>query len=804
MIGILMNLRGSAIALLLTNVLLLNNLIGQTSEPCGLDYMTKKYYLEHPDKVQSIEQTRIKLESQIDAQQSISAKTGVVYTIPVVVHVLHEFGSENISDAQIHDAIAVINADFNMLNGDISQVVSSFQGIIGDAEIEFQLAQKDPNGNCTNGIDRIVTPLTTGAHDNAKLNQWAPNKYLNIWVVKSIDNGGSGGIVAGYAYFPFLAANDPTVDGVMVAHNYFGSIGTAQNEDGRTLTHEVGHYLNCYHPWGNLYSIGDQQACNDPDGDWVSDTPKTIGSNSSCNTSSTTCGTLDNVQNYMDYATCTRMFTAGQVSRMRTALTSGVASRSNLWSSSNLTATGTDGNNNLCEADFEVDYKNVCSGGTVNFTDLSYHGQNSWNWSFSIGTPSSTTTQNPSLTINDLGYVDVSLTVGDGSTSITGSKNGFMRAHSAIGKYIPASEGFEGASIPNFSWEIENYPEDSRKWEQYFGASSSGSACIYLNNNGSTEGSIDEFISETYDLSVLSSGAITFDYAYAQVTGSEQDRLTIFISTDCGQTWNTRGVLIGSNMTTGGSNSSNYIPSSSEWATETVNLFAPDLDEGFMVKFSFLSDAGNNIFIDNILIDGTFDQDPVLHLPHDGELNVADNVIIDWRAVKDVDQYEYEIDDSPGFNSGNVITGTTNYISPDPSNADTRFQTSGLTHGQKYWWRVRTVTGGTSSSWSDTWDFTVSASGVGITELNESFETKIFPNPSFLESNLQIELRRTGRLKVQIYDALGKLIETIWSNKLLNAGEHNLRINTKNLNSGVYYVVIENNSKSERLKLLVE
>ncbi|MCI5057940.1 MAG: M43 family zinc metalloprotease [Flavobacteriales bacterium] len=795
MIGIVKNV--NVLKTLLCVIIFSQYANSQTTETCGQYQMTQRFYDEHPDLIPIIEQNRLKLE-QHTAQDL--AKSGVVYTVPVVVHVLHECGSENISDEQIHDGLRVLNEDFRKQNADISQVVSSFQGIADDAEIEFKLAQKDPNGNCTNGIDRILTSLTTNAHDNAKLNQWPQNKYLNIWVVKSIDNGGSGGITSGYAYFPFLAAADPSVDGIMIAHNYMGTIGTS-NDDGRTLTHEAGHYLNIYHPWGNQGGIGDPNNCNDPNGDFVNDTPVTIGNNSSCNTASVTCGSLDNVQNYMDYASCTRMFTMGQVTRMRSAITSGTASRNNLWSSSNLTATGLDANH-LCQGDFEVDYKNVCSGSTVNFSDASYNNPTTWNWSFSVGTPSSTSIENPSLTINANGYVDVTLTVGDGTNTVTETKNGFMRVHNGVGRYIPFSEDFEGSSIPNFTWERDGYPEDSKIWEQSFAAANSGSASIYLNNFGADIGSKDEFISETFDLSVLSAGFISFDYAYAQVTGSEQDRLEISISTDCGQTWNSRGVLLGSNMATATPKTSSFVPSSQEWANESVTLFTPDFDEGFAVKFTFYSEGGNNIYIDNIQIDGTFKADPVLHLPDDGALNVADNVTIDWKAVKNVDQYEYQIDVSPGFNSGGVITGTTNYIGVDPANSDTEFETSGLTHGQKYWWRVRSITGGSPSNWSNSWDFTVSANGVGIDEISASFTTSLYPNPSSESSVLEINLRRDETISVNIFNALGEHVTNLWQTKYLNAGLHNITIDTKLLKSGLYFITIENGHEEERLKLL--
>ena len=104
-----------------------------------------------------------------------------VRIIPVVFHIVHNYGQENISDAQVLDAVRILNEDFRKLNPDTASIVPAFQSIAADCQIEFRLANIDPNGNCTNGIDRIVSPLTENADDFAKLNPWPEDQYLNIW-----------------------------------------------------------------------------------------------------------------------------------------------------------------------------------------------------------------------------------------------------------------------------------------------------------------------------------------------------------------------------------------------------------------------------------------------------------------------------------------------------------------------------------------------------------------------------------------------------------------------------------------------
>jgi PKD repeat protein len=189
--------------------------------------------------------------------------------IPIVFHVIHQGGVENISDAQILDQMRILNEDYNKLNADTSVVLAPFRAIIANCHFEFRLAQVDPYGNCTNGIDRIYSPETNIGDDGSKLNPWMRDRYLNVWVVNTMENG-----VAGYAYYPSATIDYPmaTVDGIIILHDYIGSIGTANPNRSRALTHEIGHYLDLAHTWG---STNDPTvACGD---DAVADTPLTKG-----------------------------------------------------------------------------------------------------------------------------------------------------------------------------------------------------------------------------------------------------------------------------------------------------------------------------------------------------------------------------------------------------------------------------------------------------------------------------------------------------------------------------------------------
>ncbi|HEX6942512.1 MAG TPA: zinc metalloprotease [Gemmatimonadaceae bacterium] len=250
-------------------------------------------------------------------------RDGVV-RIPVVVHVLHRDSAENISDAQVTSQLDVLNHDFRMTNSDLSTAPPPFRARAGDARIEFVLADRDPSGASTNGITRRATSKSVfhSLHRDAHFTHlggtdaWPTDRYLNIWVVPGLTDGARK--LLGYGQFPGGSA---ATDGVVILHRAFGTNGTATAPYhlGRTTTHEVGHFLNLLHIWGD-----DDGRCDASDA--VGDTPNQADANVGkpafpC----ITCGNApdgDMFVNYMDYSDDDSMclFTVGQVARMRATL----------------------------------------------------------------------------------------------------------------------------------------------------------------------------------------------------------------------------------------------------------------------------------------------------------------------------------------------------------------------------------------------------------------------------------------------------------------------------------------------------
>ncbi|WP_258100835.1 GEVED domain-containing protein [Marinoscillum pacificum] len=258
-----------------------------------------------------------------------SARTGIL-TIPVIVHVIYNTSQQNISDAQIQSQIDVMTEDFRLLNSDVGLIPSEFAPLASDIQIEFSLAQitRKQSSRASWGTNDAMKSSSQGGVDVVN-----PDEYLNIWVCNI------GGGILGYAQFP---GGPASTDGVVISPNYFGSIdkqAAGQNfylsspfNKGRTATHEVGHYLNLRHIWGDGGCTVD---------DFVSDTPTAGAANYGCPSyPSKSCSsnggfTSDMFMNYMDYVddACMFMFSAGQKARMDALFEPG-GSRENLGSSS--------------------------------------------------------------------------------------------------------------------------------------------------------------------------------------------------------------------------------------------------------------------------------------------------------------------------------------------------------------------------------------------------------------------------------------------------------------------------------------
>ena len=296
---------------------------------CATTELLQEQIRQNPeltDKIEEIEQHTKRFISQ----PQLKTRSGLI-AVPVVVHIVYRNANsiENISDEQILSQLDVLNKDYRHLNEDRTNTPSVFQPLASDTEIEFKLAKRTPNGKATTGIVRYPSSRLTpwGKNDEVKMadkggvTPWDATKYLNIYVCAI----GSG--VLGYSTMPGTTTQ---YDGVVIDYRYFGTKGAVVSpfDKGRTATHEIGHWLNLRHIWGD-------KNCGD---DSISDTPVQEGPNYGCvSFPHKTCGNQssgDMFVNFMDYTddACMNMFTKGQKTRMQAIFASGGVRNSLMYS----------------------------------------------------------------------------------------------------------------------------------------------------------------------------------------------------------------------------------------------------------------------------------------------------------------------------------------------------------------------------------------------------------------------------------------------------------------------------------------
>lgn len=619
-----------------------------TTVKCGTDEHQKELMQVNPNAAEELKQFNTRLAEfmkdykpeQYKTPGMGKAATPPKYIIPVVVHVFHNNGSENISDAQIQSEIAFLNKSFRKMNSDTGNVRPVFKDIAADAQIEFRLAKLDPQGNCTNGIVRVYNPLTARGNDELKKTSvWDTKRYYNMWVVSAINKGPGVG-VAGYAQFPFFAGGawSASTDGVMVINNEFGNIGTSQpgqTVNVTTASHESGHWLGLYHPFQ-----GD--SC-DAENDGIAETPPTFFLPSvteplrnRCNVVNyNSCGTdnpdlPDQMENFMDYfigPCASNMFTLQQVARMHFVLEN---YRDVLWSADNLVKTGvsditpaacnpipsfsiiTSGTN----INSILPGSRICQGTSVKFVDNSYNSAvTTWAWNFGDGaSPATSTIKNPTnVTYNTPGSKTVTLTVtGPNGTTTKVFENAL---------YVEAPT--EALSIIDYTadWDYQNnykqegwytQSETAHEFKRVSLGSFEGNACLLLQGSNFDMYNFNyALVSPSFNLTGASNPYLSFQYAFAQNTSTEagqtatQDILAVQQSTDCGLTWtNIASPKAGNNLTTitgTVQTSVFFIPvSAAQWKPWTLTGLKKEASVKFRILFT--SKAGNNLYLDNLKI----------------------------------------------------------------------------------------------------------------------------------------------------------------------------------------------------------
>lgn len=442
--------------LLIAAIAVSNFVYGQTYQRCGTTEYQEQLEKQYPSII--VEREKIDEHARNFSLQNAQYRNGqAVITIPVVFHVVYATPSQNISTARINAQLERLNLDYAKLNSDTNLIPLAFKPIAANTTIQFCLAQQDPQGNPTTGINRVSTTVTSFSQNNAVkysaqggADAWPRASYLNVWVCNL------GGGLLGYAQFPGGAAATDGVVNLFSATGGPGAPGTANPYHlGRTLTHEVGHWLNLRHSFENGCGGTTANNCT-TGGDQVCDTPPVSGATFGCPGTKNTCTEMvpfpppytadqnDQTMNYMDYVddACMYMFSQGQATRALACL-NGV--RSSL-----LTSIGCQAPTAGPNANFSASATSILVGGSVNFTDLTTNNPTSWSWTFTGGTPSTSTSQNPTnIVYNTAGTYSVSLTATNASGNDTETKTGYIVVTTSSGVSCDTLNNFPAAGTPS-------------------------------------------------------------------------------------------------------------------------------------------------------------------------------------------------------------------------------------------------------------------------------------------------------------------------------------------------------------------
>jgi hypothetical protein len=564
------------------------------------------------------------LQNFIQQRQKVKSFEKTLATpavIPIVFHIVLP-NPAIVTDAQIQAQLDTLNVDYAGLNGDSIRVPSWFKSVFGKSGISFCLAQRTPTDEPSDGIDRFASTKATFSNSDGEsvkhaalggVNAWDPTRYLNVWICDLSNN------LLGYGTFP--GGSSPDEQGVVVDYASLPAGPLNGYNRGKTMTHEIGHYFNLYHIWGD-----DDGACTGTD--YVADTPNQANSTSGCpsgmqvdSCSPVAPGFM--YENYMDYSgdDCLVMFTAGQVDRMEAALT---LDRASLLTSNACTPVNLQNydaqprlinspSSRLCDANFTPTVT-IFNRGSLALTSLTITAlvDNGapvvTNWTGSISSlTSGMVTLNGMTTATGNHILTVYTTNPDGVLDQNTSNDTLNQSIMYFPPVSPpVTESFEGSVFPPQGWDIVN--EDGLvTWQKINGYAKTGSNSVYINNfNDQLIGQKDYLRLATVNISNADSAFISFQVAAATFSdpsgsGNAFDTLELVVSTDCGITYTSMYKKWGASLVTRqGATATEFFPAPGEWRKDSVDISSFISRGNVMLAFRNTNEWENNIFLDDI------------------------------------------------------------------------------------------------------------------------------------------------------------------------------------------------------------
>jgi len=618
------------------------------SEPCGT-----MFALENQKKNnKGIEKTMLAIEQHtnqiLNNKNRVSSKVKEIITIPVIFHIVYKTAAQSLSEERVRSQLDVLNEDFRMQHANVDKTLPIFKDRAADMEIEFCLAQRDPEGLPTTGIQYYSTSIDTFFFDNQEsikfsefggADSWPSDDYLNIWVC-NLEIG-----LLGYAQFPGMEKNK---DGVVLDYVHVGRVGTQPNIVGRTATHEVGHWLNLRHIWGD-------GECDDDDD--VEDTPPSDTSHGFCNLNADSCtgdDEPDMVQNYMDYTEdrCLTLFTKGQKERARAIFEPGGA-REAILSSNSCTPpvlqdddvrliqlNNAKANENFCSTMFtpSIQFRNYGNKTLNRLTIETFINENlvdSFDWTGNVATGEFAETKLNEIEFSQ-GTQELKIVIANVNARPDDQPEDNMVSFNiqALGRSVPFEESFEDNNFPPVYSNLIDLDNDNEGFQLKKGVAYTGDNCMFINCfDYGLSGAIDELVLPLIDFSSTGNPMLEFYNAYARYDSEDSDTLEILVSKDCGQNYTSVYKQQGVFIATAGNRQEYFEPSSeNQWRQRIVDLKAFEGESEVSIKFRCINSHEQNLYIDDIRIFG----DDMIPVDDDYQLNALEVLIYPNPAIDEL------------------------------------------------------------------------------------------------------------------------------------------------------------------------
>lgn len=799
-------------------------------------------------EISSTEDFEKVMAATIEAAKSDNINNGIlkgVLQIPIIVHVVH-FGEPvgtgpNIAAKQVYSQIEVMNEDFRRAL-DSRGYNDDPRG--ADIEIEFVPALVDPEGNLLEepGIHRYHGPLPAYALEDIEVlikpqTIYDPNRYLNLWTVNF------AALLLGYAQFPDPAhglafgvgcdTGSADTDGVVQLYSAFGSKekypeGTYINnyDLGRTVTHELGHWMGLRHIWGDGGCGVD---------DYAGDTPMAAASNSRCPVGKESCGSIDMIENYMDYTYdgCMNIFTKDQALRMRTVMTKSTRRRELLSSTVHLQPVALDAaiidiispKGERCYSSVlpEVILRNLGQN-TLTSVIINYQvdggSAKSYQWYGTLRTGETEVVTLPAITAGEGNH---ELTV------YTSAPNGGTDAYAfndkwsdnfivtTVGEKLDFLETFDSNMYPpSNKWQIQN-PDYCESWSPFsniIGADGNLTTGVYMNYfKYRVKGTTDALVLPLINLNTSEDSNLEFDVAYplpeddllSQIS-ADQDMLEVFISVDCGLTFKKVYSKAGKELATAPKSSSAFKPSdASHWRREVISL-NNYRNTQVLVKFVGTNGYVNNLYLDNIYVSGASkDAEPVQFKKFTANQH-EESVELQWLTSSEENYLHFELERS--WDGQSFITvQTVDAKKQNSTGAAYKVVDYSPYNGMNYY-RLKVIRShDLNSLYSQTISIktksNLSSSSSKSVIVAGGYKLKdVYPNPSNGNFEIDYEASRDGELEVQLVNMLG---QTLYSSKgKAIKGGNSIKLSATGLSKGVYFLLLHSPDGVMKEKVIIQ